>query len=82
MALALLVAGSAVAYIDRATLTVANPLIRRDMGLSVADMGLLLSLPWVTIGSSGIEADLTDFVAKCRPSDKAQTRFDKPSLQS
>jgi MFS family permease len=30
-------------YVDRATLAVANPLIRHDLGLSIADMGLLLS---------------------------------------
>jgi sugar phosphate permease len=30
-------------YIDRATLAVANPLIREDLGLSIADMGYLLS---------------------------------------
>ena len=42
-ALTLLVVSGVVNYIDRATLAVANPLIRRDLGLSVADMGLLLS---------------------------------------
>jgi sugar phosphate permease len=42
-ALALLIAGGVVNYIDRATLAVANPLIRQDLGLSVADMGVLLS---------------------------------------
>jgi MFS family permease len=31
-------------YMDRATLSIANPLIRRDLGLSVAEMGLLLSV--------------------------------------
>jgi MFS family permease len=30
-------------YIDRATLSVANPLIRSSLHLSIADMGLLLS---------------------------------------
>jgi hypothetical protein len=30
-------------YIDRATLAVANLLIRQDLGLSIADMGYLLS---------------------------------------
>ena len=39
----LLVLGCAVNYIDRSTLAVANPLIRHDLGLSLADMGLLLS---------------------------------------
>jgi len=30
-------------YVDRGTLAVANPLIRQDLGLSVAEMGVLLS---------------------------------------
>lgn len=30
-------------YIDRGTLSVANPLIRNEFGLSVAEMGVLLS---------------------------------------
>jgi sugar phosphate permease len=42
-ALAMLVLGGAVNYIDRATLAVANPLIRADLHLSIADMGYLLS---------------------------------------
>ena len=42
-ALAMLVLAGVVNYIDRATLAVANPLIRADLGLSVADMGYLLS---------------------------------------
>ena len=42
-ALTLLVVSGAVNYMDRATLAVANPLIRADLGLSIADMGLLLS---------------------------------------
>ncbi len=42
-ALALLVLTGVVNYIDRATLAVANPLIRQEMGLSIADMGYLLS---------------------------------------
>jgi MFS family permease len=42
-ALTILVIAGTLNYIDRATLAVANPLIRQDMGLSVADMGLLLS---------------------------------------
>src|ERR1700759_3443749 len=42
-ALVLLVLSGVVNYIDRATLAVANPLIRQDLGLSIADMGLLLS---------------------------------------
>ena len=43
VSLALLVTAGTVNYIDRATLAVANPLIRQDLGLSVGDMGLLLS---------------------------------------
>src|SRR5580692_8828793 len=42
-ALAMLVVAGVVNYIDRATLAVANPLIREDLGLSIADMGFLLS---------------------------------------
>jgi MFS family permease len=40
---ALLVLGCAVNYVDRSTLAIANPLIRHDLHLSIADMGLLLS---------------------------------------
>ena len=43
IALALLVLSGVVNYIDRATLAVANPLIREELGLSIGDMGLLLS---------------------------------------
>src|ERR1700761_2092863 len=43
IALALLVVAGVINYIDRATLAVANPLIRQDLGLSIADMGYLLS---------------------------------------
>jgi len=43
VALAMLVLSGVVNYIDRATLAVANPLIRGELGLSIADMGLLLS---------------------------------------
>ncbi len=42
-ALAMLVLAGVVNYIDRATLAVANPLIREDLHLSIADMGYLLS---------------------------------------
>jgi MFS family permease len=42
-ALTVLVVAGTLNYIDRATLSVANPLIRNDLGLSIADMGLLLS---------------------------------------
>ena len=43
VALTLLVVAGVVNYIDRATLAVANPLIREELGLSIADMGYLLS---------------------------------------
>src|ERR1700731_5091638 len=43
VALAVLVVAGVVNYIDRATLAVANPLIREELGLSIADMGYLLS---------------------------------------
>jgi MFS family permease len=42
-ALAMLVLAGVVNYIDRATLSVANPLIREELGLSIRDMGYLLS---------------------------------------
>jgi MFS family permease len=42
-AIGLITLGCALNYIDRSTLAVANPLIRHDLGLSIADMGLLLS---------------------------------------
>jgi sugar phosphate permease len=41
--LTLLVVAGVVNYIDRATLAVANPLIREELGLSIAEMGYLLS---------------------------------------
>jgi MFS family permease len=42
-ALVILILSGTVNYLDRATLAVANPLIREDLGLSVAEMGILLS---------------------------------------
>jgi sugar phosphate permease len=42
-ALTLLVIGGAINTMDRAALAIANPLIRQDFGLSIAQMGLLLS---------------------------------------
>lgn len=41
--IALLIAGGALNYIDRATLSVANKLIQDELGIPVAKMGLLLS---------------------------------------
>ena len=42
-AITILILSGTVNYLDRATLAVANPLIREDLGLNVASMGLLLS---------------------------------------
>src|ERR1700691_1336219 len=42
-ALAMLVMAGVINYVDRATLAVANLLIRDDLHLSIADMGYLLS---------------------------------------
>lgn len=42
-ALIVLVVAGTLNYLDRSTLSIANVLIRREMGLSIADMGLLLS---------------------------------------
>src|ERR1700734_731294 len=42
-ALAMLVVAGVINYGGRATLAVPNPLIREDLGLSIADMGYLLS---------------------------------------
>src|SRR5690349_12236421 len=42
-ALVLLVLSGVVNYIDRATLAIANPLIREDLNLTVGDKSLLLS---------------------------------------
>jgi sugar phosphate permease len=43
VSLVLLVTAGVLNYVDRATLAVANPLIREELGFSLADMGLLLS---------------------------------------
>jgi sugar phosphate permease len=42
-ALVLLVIAGTLNYVDRAAFSIANPLIREELGLSIADMGLLLS---------------------------------------
>jgi sugar phosphate permease len=42
-ALSILILSGIVNYLDRATLAIANPLIRQDLGLNVAQMGVLLS---------------------------------------
>jgi sugar phosphate permease len=43
LALMLLVITGVINYLDRATLAVANEFIRTDLGLSLGQMGLLLS---------------------------------------
>ncbi len=40
----MLVAAGMINYIDRAALSIGSPLIRDEFGLSIADMGLLLSV--------------------------------------
>jgi sugar phosphate permease len=42
--LALLLAAGTLNYFDRSALAIANPLIRSELGLSLAEMGLLLSM--------------------------------------
>ncbi len=42
-ALTMLVVAGTLNYLDRSTLSIANVLIRQELGLSIADMGLLLS---------------------------------------
>lgn len=42
-ALVMLVVAGTLNYLDRSTLSIGNPLIRQELGLSIADMGLLLS---------------------------------------
>jgi sugar phosphate permease len=42
-ALIMLVIAGTPNYLGRSTLSIANPLIRTELGLSIADMGLLLS---------------------------------------
>jgi len=43
IALAMLVVTGVINYLDRSTLSIANPHIREELGLSVAEMGILLS---------------------------------------
>ncbi len=42
-ALIMLVIAGSVNHIDRATLSVANPLVRHDLGFSISEIGYLLS---------------------------------------
>jgi sugar phosphate permease len=42
-ALLFLVASNALNYVDRSTIAIANPLIRHDLGMSLGQMGLVLS---------------------------------------
>ncbi len=44
VALVMLVISGAINYVDRVALSIANPLIRQDLGLSVGEMGVLLSV--------------------------------------
>jgi sugar phosphate permease len=39
----MLVIAGTLNYLDRSTLSIANPLIRQELSLSIADIGLLLS---------------------------------------
>ena len=41
--LLLLILAGTLNYVDRATLSIGGPLIRKELGLSIADLGLLLS---------------------------------------
>jgi sugar phosphate permease len=43
-ALIMLVFAGTLNYLDRSTLSIANPLIRQELGLSIADVGLPLSV--------------------------------------
>jgi sugar phosphate permease len=43
LALAMLVVTGVINYLDRSTLSIANPHIREDLGLSISQMGILLS---------------------------------------
>jgi MFS family permease len=64
-ALALLVIAGTLNYVDRAALSIANPLIREELGLSISDMGLLLSaFLWAYAFSQLPGGALTDH---CRP---------------
>jgi sugar phosphate permease len=47
IALIVMLAGGSIAFIDRTALSVATPLIRKDFGLSMTEMGILMSaLSW------------------------------------
>ena len=66
-ALVLLVVAGTLNYVDRATLSIANPLIREDLGLSIADMGLLLSaFLWAYAFSQLPGGALTDLIGPRR----------------
>jgi sugar phosphate permease len=58
MAVALLVIAGVVNYFDRSALSIANPLIRRDLGLSIGQMGLLLSAFAWSYGAAQIPAGM------------------------
>jgi MFS family permease len=65
VALGLLVVAGVVNYLDRSALSVANPLIRRDLHLSLGQMGLLLSAFAWSYGAAQIPAGL--LVDRFRP---------------
>ena len=44
IAVGMLLLTGAINYIDRVALAIANPLIRQDLHLSIAEMGVLLSV--------------------------------------
>lgn len=58
LALALLVVAGVVNFFDRSALSIANPLIRRDLHLSIGEMGLLLSAFAWSYGAAQIPAGL------------------------
>jgi sugar phosphate permease len=57
-AVGLLVIAGCVNYMDRSAVSVANPLIRHDLGLSVGEMGLLLSAFAWTYGLAQLPAGI------------------------
>ncbi len=57
-ALGMLVVAGCVNYLDRSAVSVANPLIRQDLGLSVGEMGLLLSAFAWTYGLAQLPAGI------------------------
>jgi MFS family permease len=58
MAVGLLVIAGVINYFDRSALSIANPLIRRDLHLSIGQMGLLLSAFAWSYGAAQIPAGI------------------------